>query len=46
LKNKYGKRIFGQMFFEKKVISFAKKIKNHVVTLPYWFWIGNKFLNV
>jgi hypothetical protein len=25
---------------------FCKKIKNHDVTLPYWFWIGKKDLNV
>jgi hypothetical protein len=31
------------LFLEKKVIRYFL-IKNHVVTFPYWFWLGNEFL--
>jgi hypothetical protein len=44
VKNKYEKVKF-KLFLEKKIIRF-EKIKNHVMTFPYWFWFGNKFLNV
>jgi hypothetical protein len=37
--------MFGHIFFEKKSLDL-QKIKNHVVTFPYQFRFGNKFLNV
>ncbi len=32
-------------FLKKKSLDL-QKIKNHVVTFIYWFWFGNKILNV
>ncbi len=46
VKNKYEKRIFGHFFFWRKKSLDLQKIKNHVLTFPYWFWFGNKILNV
>jgi hypothetical protein len=46
VKIKYEKRIFDHFFFWKKSHWISKKIKNHVVTFSYWFWLGNKILNV
>ncbi len=34
----------GHFFFWEKNSLDLQKIKNHVVTFPYWFWLGNKFL--
>jgi hypothetical protein len=46
VKNKYEKGIFLSPFFWRKKSLDLQKNENCVGTFPYWFWFGNKFLNV
>jgi hypothetical protein len=36
---------FDHFFLTKKSLDL-QKIKNHIGKFPYWFWFGNKILNV
>jgi hypothetical protein len=46
VKNKYEKGIFDHFFGGRKQLLDLQKIENHVARFLYWFWFGNKFLNV
>jgi len=46
VKNKYEKRILFDHFFHRKKLLNLQKFKIHVATFHYWFWLGNKFLNI
>jgi hypothetical protein len=46
VKNIYEKGIFNHIFLGTKKSLDLQKVNNHIVTFAYWFWFGNKILNV